>query len=288
MDQTGHVESWMGICHGWAPASYMLARPRRTVTLRSPDGAVRLRFFPSDVKALASLLWANASPALRFIGTRCTEKHPKRDRNGRVLSEAAFDDNPGTWHLAVVNQIGVAKRAFVMDSTYDYEVWNQPVSGYEYRYFNPQTMRFAATMREGTVARGDFTRDRFSKYRSAGYEAALGVAMRTTYVAETLPSHAATDNPSRDRIVLVDYFYDLELGDRGRILGGEWYVNRHPDFLFSPAPRARAVTPGDAFATGDWAEGQPVPASWRSAAVRASTDGVPLAKIVERLISLAG
>jgi len=49
------VETWMGICHGWAPASYMLARPRRTLSLKSPDG-VLIRFFPSDVKALASLL----------------------------------------------------------------------------------------------------------------------------------------------------------------------------------------------------------------------------------------
>jgi hypothetical protein len=174
-----------------------------------------------------------------------------------------------------------------MDATYDYEVWNQPVAGYEYHYFNPQTMRFAAVAREATVARGDFTRDRFSKYRSPDYTAALGVAMRTRYIAETAPSHAETDDPGRDRVVLVDYFYDLELDDAGRILGGEWYVNRHPDFLWGPAPGLRAVTPGDAFATGAWAPGQPVPASWQSAAVRASADGLPLARIVEQLVALA-
>lgn len=27
-DRYGRVESWMGICHGWAPAAYMLDRPR--------------------------------------------------------------------------------------------------------------------------------------------------------------------------------------------------------------------------------------------------------------------
>lgn len=26
-EATGEVEEWMGICHGWAPASYMVPRP---------------------------------------------------------------------------------------------------------------------------------------------------------------------------------------------------------------------------------------------------------------------
>jgi hypothetical protein len=285
-DRSGKVETWMGICHGWAPASYMFARPRRTVTATSPGG-IQITFYPSDIKALASLLWANSPPPVRFIGGRCDEKAPKKDENGRVLDDACFDTNPGTWHLAVVNQIGVAKRALVMDATYDYEVWNQPVCAYAYHYFNPQTMSFAASMAEGTVARADFTRDRFAKYRSAGYAAALGVAMRTRYVAETPPSHDPTDDPSSDRIVVVDYFYDLELDGAGNILGGEWYVNRHADFLWCPAPGRRAVTPADAFATGTWDASTAVPESWRSAAVRASASGMPLAKIVERLIALA-
>jgi hypothetical protein len=283
---SGSVETWMGICHGWAPASYMLARPRRTVTVETPGGG-RLRFYPADIKALASLLWARSSPAVRFIGTRCDEKGPAKDENGRVLSDACFDESPGTWHVAVVNQIGVAKRAFVMDATYDYQVWNQPVCGYEYRYFNPQTMRLAEGAREGTVARADFTRDRFSRYRSERYAAALGVAMRTRYAAETRPTHAPTDDPDRDRIVLVDYFYDLELDAAGLVLGGEWYVNRHPDFLWGPAPGVHAVTAGDELATGAWAAGQPVPPSWRSAAGRDAADGLPLARIVDQLVAMA-
>jgi hypothetical protein len=264
----------------------MMARPRRVVTARSPDG-VRIRFFPADVKGLASLLWASATPPVRFIGTRDDEKDPKKDENGRVLSDAAFDTNPGTWHLAVVNQIAVAGRAFIMDSAYDYEVWNQPVSGYEYSYFNPQHLRFAPGLREATVARGDFRRDRFAKYRSRDYAAAVGVAMRTHYVAETRPSHASTDDPSRDRIVLVDYFYDLEIDGGGLILGGEWYVNRHPDFLWGPEPGVRAVTPGDTFATGTWDAGQPLPPRWQRVAQRTSIAGLPLAKIVEALVAQA-
>jgi len=285
-ERAGTVETWMGICHGWAPASFMLARPRRTVTVRSPAGVV-LRFFPADIKALASLLWASAAPAMRFCGARCEEKDPEKDESGRALSAAAFDNNPGTWHLAIVNQIGAGKRAMVMDATFDYEVWNQPVCGYEIHYFNPETMQFAATAREGTVARGDFRRDRFAKYRSPDFKAALGVAMRARYVVEVAPTHAATNAPESDATTLVDYYYDLELDGAGRVLGGEWYLNRHPDFLWTPAPDKRAWTPADDFAQGAWDGKAAVPVSWRSAAARASADGMPLAKVVEALIALA-
>lgn len=284
-ERARRVEPWMGICHGWAPASYMLARPRRVVTLASPEG-VSLRFFPADIKALASLLWANSSPPSRFIGSRCEEKDPKKDASGRVLSEAAFDNNPGTFFLAMVNQIGVSRRSMILDATYDYEVWNQPICGYEIHYFHPEEMRFAATAREGTVERGDFERDRFARYRTKDYAAVVGVAMRTRYVIETPPSHAPENSPANDATRLVDYYFDLELDKRGRVVGGEWYLNRHPDFLWTPARGQRVVTPADAFATGTWSGG-PVPVSWRAAAARASADGLPLAKVVERLIALA-
>jgi hypothetical protein len=149
-------------------------------------------------------------------------------------------------------------------------------------------MRYAESADEGTVARGDFTRDRFSKYRARDYAAALGVAMQVSYIGETLPTHDAPDGPSRDRIVLVDYFYDLELDGAGKILGGEWYLNRHPDFLWGPSPGQRVVTPADAFARGAWGGADAVPKSWQRAANRASAAGLPLAKIVERLVALAG
>jgi hypothetical protein len=41
----------------------------------------------------------------------------------------------------VAAQRTVSRRAMIMDATYDYEVWNQPIFSYEYQYFNPATMR---------------------------------------------------------------------------------------------------------------------------------------------------
>ena len=209
------------------------------------------------------------------------------DEVGRVISPAVFDTNPGTWHMSVVNQIGVAKRSFVIDATFDYEVWNQPVFSYEYQYFNPQRMRMVSSLAEATVPRAQFTRDPFKKYRGTGYASIAGVVMRCRYVVETNPSHAQTDDPTKDAINAADYIYDLELDASGKILGGEWYQNLHPDFLWTPPPGARLVTPGDRYATGTWTTTGPLPEAWRTTAIRTSARGLPLAKIVEELIRLA-
>lgn len=283
MKKYGAVETWMGLCHGWAPASYMLPSPRHSVTAVSPDG-LALRFFPSDIKSLATLLWANASPGCRFIGSRAEEKNPAVDENGRVTSQAAFDTNPATWHLSVVNQLG-GKRSFVMDAQFDYQVWNQPVCSYEYSYFNAQEGRVATSLRDATVAREAFTNDKFAKFRSAQMRAVVGVAMQVGYVVETIPNHDEVDAPGA--VTAVDYLYDLELDAAGRIIGGEWLRQAHPDFLWTPPANAQASTPADRHASGPWAIGEPLPESWQSAARLASTYQQPLAKIVNALIAAA-
>lgn len=288
-DRSGEVETWMGICHGWAPASYSLARPRNAVEVLAADGRTRLRFYPSDIKGLASLLWANADTVSRFVGGRCNDKEPETDASGRFLSPKCFDTNPGTFHLCMVNQIGVAGRSLVMDATFDYEVWNQPLVGYRFAYFNPQTRAYAATLGDARVARDAFTRDHFRAFRGADAAAFVGVMMEATYTVETTPSHALHDSPARDKLRTARYLYDLELGAHGEILGGEWYTNRHPDFLWTPPAGTRARTPADTYATGTWPAGAPVPEPWRRPAWRASDSASPspLAAIVERLIELA-
>lgn len=294
-ESTGKVEDWMGICHGWAPASFMLPRPRNQVTVPAADGTTRITFYPADIKALASLLWAKAEPETRFIGGRCDVKKPRKDpETGRVTDSECFDTNPGTWHLAVVNQIGVAKRGFVMDSTFDYEVWNQPVYSYSYTYFNPRTRRKAARLSTARVSLDQFKNDKFSKFRSPRATSVVGIAMDVTYVVETDPVQLASDSAEQDKYETVQYLYDLELDTEGRIIGGEWYSNEHPDFLFTSPEGARALSVGDpaltgldANSSGSWAQTQPVPAAWKQAAVRASTGGQPLARIVESLIGFA-
>jgi hypothetical protein len=292
-EKNGSVETWMGICHGWSPASYMLSRPVNSVTVLAADGVTSLTFYPSDIKGLASLLWAKAAPRVKFIGGRCNDMDPKVDpQTGRILAQDCFDTNPGTWHLAVVNQLGVSQRSMVMDATFDYEVWNQPVLGYSYSYFNPATNAAVDSLAAATVAKSAFTNDKFAAYRGSQTDSIVGVSMEVSYLVETAPSQHSPDSPQRDRVTKATYLYDLELDFSGKIIGGEWYQNAHPDFLWTPAKGARALPPWESrnapLSPDTWPDGQPVPDMWRQiATITSEYSKVPLAVITERLIQLA-
>jgi hypothetical protein len=128
------VEAWMGICHGWAAASIMVPRPSQTARSVGPDG-VSVKWYPADVRAMVSLAWASSEDrSSNFVGGRCEVKDPKTYENGRLKQDACFDNAPDTFHLALGNLVGAAGRSFVMDKTFDYEVWNQPIHSYEFTW----------------------------------------------------------------------------------------------------------------------------------------------------------
>ncbi|MEK7357962.1 MAG: hypothetical protein AAB250_16045, partial [Bdellovibrionota bacterium] len=231
-DKSGSVPSWAGLCHGWSPASIMVPNPQKIVTVTGPGGQ-QIPFYPSDIKALAALAWGEASPRKRFVGTRCGTTHPKEDAVGRVIDEGCFDVNPATWHMAIVHQIADQKRSFVMDATYDLQVWNYPVYSYKYSYFNPQTLATSDTIAGSIVKISDFTIDKFSPYRSPLAKYVVGIAMDVNYSIPTQPSTKPIPVPM---FHAVKYVYDLEIDEAGTILGGEWYSNFHPDFLWNPLP----------------------------------------------------
>ncbi|WPD22925.1 MAG: hypothetical protein SD837_22425 [Candidatus Electrothrix scaldis] len=289
--RNGRVETWMGLCHGWSPAAYMLARPMAPVTVLAADGKTFITFYPSDIKALATLLWAKVHTPSRFIGGRCNEKNPAIDpQTGRILAGKCFDTNPGTWHLAVVNQIGVSRRSMILDATYDYEVWNQPIVGYKYRYFNPQKGRYARTLAEASVAKTGFDTDRFKRYRDSETETIVAIAMDVSYIVETQPAQRSTDSDRYDAVHTVRYYYDLELDMAGNIIGGEWYQNAHPDFLWTPEKGTRAVSTREKRygLTGSWKSEEPLSGDWRQAAtITSEYQHAPLAAIVEQLIKFA-
>lgn len=287
-DQLGYVPGWMGICNGWSCASYMFNRPVRTIEVQAADGR-SLRFFPSDLKALGSLLWANGKRPTRFIGGRCNISDPEKDPlSGRVIASQCFDTNPGTFHLAMVNQLGISRRSLIMDATFDYQVWNQPVYSYHYSYFNPSTGRKYSTPDPAKIRMSDFANDKFKQYRSSNAHDVVGIHMQVEYMVETKPNHFTTDSAERDAIHKVDYRYDLELDERGRTIGGEWYTNKHPDFLWTPAKNARVKTRYEDNALGHWNSQQAMPHSWQTAARHAAYyQRCPLGKVMEKLFDLA-
>jgi hypothetical protein len=239
-NESGSVETWMGLCHGWAAASIMMPEPKKAVEVGTADG--RFSFYPSDIKALATLIWAKGEFNSRFVGGRCNSKNPRNDEMGRPIEQDCLDNNPGTWHMAIVNQIGQFKRSFVMDATYDYEVWNQPVNGYSIKYYNPITKTDSAKLDEAIVTRKEFKKDPRSKVRAAKSTHIVGVKMTVQYVVETSPS---TEEHQQTAMKAVVYEYDLELNKDLNIIGGEWYSDNHPDFLWVPEKQAFPANDGD-------------------------------------------
>jgi hypothetical protein len=283
-DNYGKVEGWMGLCHGWAPASYMLERPVKSIKVTASDKLTEIEFLPTDIKALGTLLWATGNQNTKFIGGRCNAKDPETDDNGRVIDQECFDNNPGTWHKTVVSQLGLHQKTFVMDATFDYEVWNHPVTSYEYTYFNPKTMEEFDSIDDALISMSEFSNDKFADYRSEKTKFVVGVVMEVEYLVETMPNTAHVDEEDNDAFHYATYTYDLELDGRGNIIGGEWYTNKHPDFLWTPYDNSHATSVVDSYIEMD-----EFPLSLLSHPALpslvpyASNKGQPIGKIVEAL-----
>lgn len=278
MEKYGMVAKWMGICHGWAAAAHMLVPyPSSPVTVIAASGRP-VTFYPQDIKALQSMLWANASPTTRFVGNRCNVPRPSKSRNGRILDQKCFDSNPGTWHMIATNQMGLHQRSFVMDATYDLEVWNFAVASYQYRYFNPETWKEGATLRSSVIPIERFRVDKFREFRSPEARYVVGIVMDMDFVNAIAPTR---NSNVKTPLKTIRYIYDLELDAAMNIVGGEWYSNAHPDFVWTFDREAQAVTSADsALLSQGWLSDRAVPADWTAAARRASLRGSPLYSFV--------
>ncbi len=136
---TGYcIEDWTGICHAWAPAAIMHPEPQRPITHNGVEFSI------TDLKALVSLAYDKGLNSV-FLGTRCnldlddeengvtydSYGRPETyvDANGSVVD--CKDTNPGSLHVVLANMIGRQGQSLVEDRTVDYQVWNQPIRGYE-------------------------------------------------------------------------------------------------------------------------------------------------------------
>lgn len=123
------IPTWFGICHAWAPAAILTPEPKYPVTENGVE------FKVNDIKALVTL--AHDSVITKFVSLRCNtddgegEGKIEYDEYGRPVDGRCMDTNPATLHLLVTNYLGLQRQSFVMDRTFDDEVWNQPLHSYE-------------------------------------------------------------------------------------------------------------------------------------------------------------
>ncbi len=218
-EDSGKVPSWRGICDGWASASQKMPRPVKDVVINAPNG-MPLRFFPEDIKALGSLLYARAQSAPAFLGKRCR----------MPLSALCGDINPATLHLALVNRVGGMGQSFIADVAPGSEVWNYPVRSFEARFYNVLTKGESSDFT--TVVESFDKKKKLRKRESRHKETAfiVGVKMTVNFGDMRLPYTVA------DKILTETYNYDLELNSKLEIIGGE-PVGKLPDFIWVPMDR---------------------------------------------------
>jgi hypothetical protein len=74
--------SWMGHCHGWAPAALNEATPKHGVLVRR--AGKEIFFTEGDIRGLLTKIYSDQAPKARFASTRCNTDKLVKDRLGRV------------------------------------------------------------------------------------------------------------------------------------------------------------------------------------------------------------
>ena len=195
---------WSGHCSGLSAASVMMEQPIRQVFYKN------VLFGIADVKALLTEAWQGTG---YIVGDRCDKKAITYDRYGRINESECRDINPGTFHIAVSNYLGLFGKAIIGDKDPSEAVWNYPIQSYN-------------VVKKEWISKND-----------ASYLVKGEISTAYSYNTEATEFvHIITDvtflgfNPNR-------YEYVLELSWQGQILGGEWIGDskqNHPDFLWRP------------------------------------------------------
>jgi len=219
-DNDGNIDGiagWWGTCHAWTPASQLVPEPQHAVTLNG------VRFEVGDIKAIVQNSFDQTSAVM--LGGRCNSKEIKHDVHGSANDDCA-DVNPGALHVIMTNFLGLTTLPLIEDKTANYEVWNQPVAGYEITKQDKVTATDANKCVGATGSTWTYNTKAKDLY---------DVRMTVTYVVEGSPGTSPIgfhDNMSTD-----DYHYILEIGDTGKVIGGRYCTdteNSHIDFLWSP------------------------------------------------------
>jgi hypothetical protein len=144
-DKVGRcIPGWWGICHGWSPFAISEPAPTHAITRNG------VTFYPGDLEGIMSLVYSQSLPT-KFISTRCDKENLPVDANGRVVAGECRDMNPGTMHVVLSNFLGLRKTGLVEDRTWDLQVWNQPVRGFEVT--NAQAGKLVEISKADAIAR---------------------------------------------------------------------------------------------------------------------------------------
>jgi hypothetical protein len=267
----GHVKTWRGICDGWSSATQKMPRPVKSVTLKAPNGSP-VTFYPEDIKALGSLMYARSQSAPIFLGKRC------RNQVLGLFTGACAETNPGTFHRALINRVGKMKKTFIADVSPGGEVWNYPVESYKVTYYNVFDDSESKNFEEVKELFSKKSKFSHSGRRHKNTYSIVGVKLTVNYRDMREANLLETDSVLQDKTMPMTYVYDLELDVNNNVLGGESFSKNLPDFIWAPNDRTYPLSDAE----------EMTPALSLVELSRASSKkGQPLAKVVERLFELS-
>ncbi len=220
------IQGWWGTCHAWTPASQLIPEPQHAVTVNG------VQFEVGDIKALAQNVFDSTSAVM--IGGRCNAKEITHTVTGSANDDCA-DLNPGALHVVMTNFLGLANLPLIEDRTANYEVWNQPVMGYEVT----KQAEISATEAMKLVGA---TGSKWTYNTSA--KKLVEAKMTVNYLTEGSPS--LTPIGGKNNVRTDSYHYILELNTDGKIIGGRFCSdseNSHVDFLWSPTGQFNPTNP---------------------------------------------
>ncbi|MFH1437774.1 MAG: proprotein convertase P-domain-containing protein [Pseudomonadota bacterium] len=219
IDESGDWDglgSWWGKCHCWSAVSIIAPEPRRAVEYNG------VTFEYSDLTALIMETYYNRSKSY-MLGGRCNDEEIARDDHGRPTEVDCRDTNAGSFHVVVSNMLGRHGRAFVMDASSGFEVWNHPVTDFTISSQEEVTLEKALQLLDRT----DVTEYPYNDDAKAFYEVRMTLGYATDGVSPSKQPHGNVRSSK-------SYHYLLEVDGSANIIGGEWIGDVGPDFFWLP------------------------------------------------------
>lgn len=190
------AEEWEGFCNGVRCAGFLLPEPHFPVQVTNADG-LRIEFQPTDLKALAG--------ASYFY----VEKYAGLGAPSRNAAVGENQPNPAIFDMALRYNLGVRRKAFVVDSNLTSEIWNETVVGYE-RELGPEIAIRAKEKRA---------------YPDAVTKRVVNLRLETLGEIDA----SASNKPTRGSVASGEHLqeiratYSLYLDSDGRAVGGVWH-----------------------------------------------------------------
>jgi len=180
-------------------------------------------FEVGDIKALIQNVFDRTSAVM--LSGRCNAKEITHDVAGSANADCA-GVNPGALQVVMANFLAINQLPLIEDRTANYEVWNQPVVGYEVTKQDKITATDAMKCVGATGDKYTYNNDATELYDTR---------MTVSYVTEGSPGTAPIGY--RNNVRTDDYHYILEVGSTGKVIGGRYCTEseqHHIDFLWSP------------------------------------------------------